>query len=412
MFFTLVWKECTQILKSLVYYIYVVIFVLFISSQMGATEQLKEPQPGQEYYGLARSENEKDIIERTLADLYEETSRNSYATYPMGFYKGVTLSERELEQVQKLIEECSESTFQDLSASVEEHYSKFDSETPESAMQAQAEFRIPADQNMSYEDFCEVMDQVCSVIGSGSAYERKSFEARTEIPQTYEGAMEEFQATLEMDQVTGAAARLFCDYAGIMLAILPIFLGVTRCLRDKRAQVSQVIYARKGTSLTIIGSRYLATVLMAFLPVVVIAFVYQMPYQYQAQTLGAAVDNLAFLKYSLLWLLPEIMAVLAVSFCITEFTDTILSIFVQVFWAGISLFSAIGLQGNFGLNLIARWNTFGDAQWFLQQKAELFWNRGCYAVLSLLLVVLTVAIYEKKRREGETLYGKIYKHRR
>ena len=53
------------------------------------------------------------------------------------------------------------------------------------------------------------------------------------------------------------------------------------------------------------------------------AFVIQMPYQYHAKTIGVAPDILAFLKYSLVWLLPEIMAVLAVSFLITEFTENV-----------------------------------------------------------------------------------------
>ena len=35
MFGTLFVKECRQILKSMVYYLYVIIFVMFLSSQMG-----------------------------------------------------------------------------------------------------------------------------------------------------------------------------------------------------------------------------------------------------------------------------------------------------------------------------------------------------------------------------------------
>ena len=89
---------------------------------------------------------------------------------------------------------------------------------------------------------------------------------------TYEQAMEEYKALCSKDRITGATARLFCDYAGIILSVLPVFLGVTRCLRDKRAQVSQVIFSHRACALVIIASRYLANVCMAFLPVVLTAF--------------------------------------------------------------------------------------------------------------------------------------------
>ena len=184
---------------------------------------------------------------------------------------------------------------------------------------------------------------------------------------------------------------------------------MTRCLRDKRAKVSQAVFSHSASAFQIIASRYLANVCMAFLPVAVTMFVMQMPNQYHAGTIGVAADALAFLKYSLVWLLPEIMIVLAVSFFITELTENVLSIFVQVFWAIGSLFGAAGLQGDFGFHLIARWNALGDTSAFWSQRRELFWNRGFYFALAVLFLGLTVAFYEKKRREGVTVYGKIFK---
>lgn len=206
--------------------------------------------------------------------------------------------------------------------------------------------------------------------------------------------------------------RLFCDYAGIVLAVLPIFLGVTRCLRDKRSQVSQVIYARNARAGTIIGSRYLANVCMAFLPVVILSFILQMPWQYQAETFGIQADVLAFLKYDMIWLLPEIMIVLAVSFLITEMTENMISIFIQVFWAIASLFSAVTLEGNFGLQLVARWNELGGTEIFGQQKMQLYTNRGFYFILAIVLFGITCLVYEKKRGEGDTIYGKIFQRRK
>lgn len=138
----------------------------------------------------------------------------------------------------------------------------------------------------------------------------------------------------------------------------------------------------------------------------------QLPYQYHAKTIGVSPDILAFLKYTCIWLLPEIMIVLAVSFFITELTENVLAIFIQVFWAIISLFGSMSLKGNFGFGLIARWNALGDTNEFWKQKQEFFINRGFYFALSLVVFLLAIVIYEKKRKEGETIYGKIFKHRK
>ena len=169
--------------------------------------------------------------------------------------------------------------------------------------------------------------------------------------------MADYQDIVDKDRITGAYARLFCDYSGIVLSLLPIFMGVTRALKDKRSKAAEVIFAKKASSGTIIFSRFLAQAVMTFIPVLAAAIFMQAPYLYQARTIAATADSLAFVKYSFMWLLPEIAAVLAVSFLVTELTGGILSIFLQAGWAYYSLMSARTLVGNFGLQLIARWNT-------------------------------------------------------
>lgn len=414
MFGTLFIKECKQILRSLVYYIYVIVLILFLTSQMSgdSVNDLQKPKKGLDYYGMTVSTDKTDIMERTLADLLQEVYQNSFSTYPMGFYKQVILNDAELDEIKEIIEDCSGKDWDMLEKEMLEYYEAADQSTIEGAMQAMAEDRIEVKKDISYDTFCEKMERVCKIIGKGSSYEKKRLDYGVDVPSDYETALKEYNGIIEKDKVTGAYMRLFCDYAGIVLAVLPIFLGVTRCLRDKRSQVAQVIYARNASAGMIQGSRYLANVCMAFLPVLIVAFVLQLPWQYQAQTLGTKADVLAFLKYDVIWLLPEIMIVLAVAFFITELTENVISIFVQVVWAVVSLFSATGLVGGFGFKLVTRWNEVGGSVLYEQQKSQLYCNRGFYFVLSLVLFALTCLVYEKKRKEGETIYGKIFKRRK
>lgn len=414
MFGTLFLKECKQILKSMVYYIYVIVLILFLTSQMSgdSVNDLQKPKEGQDYYGTTVSTDKTDIMERTLAELLQEVYRNSFSTYPMGFYKGVVLDDNELEEIKDIIEDCSGKDWNTLEKEMTEYYEAADQSTIEGTIQAMVKDRVEVKKNLSYDTFCKKMERVCELIGKGSSYEKKLLDAGVDVPCDYETALEEYHGILERDKVTGAYMRLFCDYAGIVLAVLPIFLGVTRCLRDKRSQAEQVIYARNAGAGVIQISRYLANVCMAFLPVLIVSLILQLPWQYQAETLGVNADILAFLKYDLVWLLPEIMVVLATAFLITELTENVISIFVQVVWAIVSLFNVGGLVGGFGGKLILRWNTVGAAAMFEQQKSQLYWNRGFYFALSLVLVVLTCLVYTKKRKEGETIYGKIFKRRK
>ena len=123
MFGTLFVKECRQILKSMVYYLYVIIFVMFLSSQMGEviTDRFERPEPGQESYGSVNSHEESAVMEKKLAGLMQETEHNSYSTYPMGFYRGVTLNDGELNEIVSIIEECTGKSMAELEQEEQEY---------------------------------------------------------------------------------------------------------------------------------------------------------------------------------------------------------------------------------------------------------------------------------------------------
>lgn len=410
MFAALFKTECRQILKSLVYSIYVIIFVLFLTSQMGDSEwvdAVQKPQPGQEYYGVKVTTDETQIMEQTLASYMQEVYHNFFATYPFGFYKGVKLNEKELARAKQILEECTGVGFETLEEEMYAHYEKYDQSTFEGAMEAQTSYRIPVKEGLRYEEFQQKMEEVCRLVGKGSSYEKESYANSSYVQKTYEDALADFEALCGTDKVTGAYMRIFCDYAGIVLAILPIFVGVSGALRDKRAKAEQVIFSKSASGAAVLVSRYLATLLLVFLPVVITAFFVQQPYLYKAGTLGVSGDGLAFLKYTFVWLLPEIMIVLALSLLITEVTGTIFAVFVQAFWGIGSLFGASTLVGNFGFRLVVRWNEIGGSTEFAAQKDALLINRGYYAGLAVLCLILSVLVYEWRRKKGGRVYGKI-----
>ncbi len=388
----LFFKECKQILKSLIFYIFIVIFVLFITTQFGGDAEninlINKPEAGQEEYGYKITDNPEEIMDYAVNGIIYETYINSYSTYPFGFYKEIKLNENELQDMEELIYRLTGDKWEDI-------VSDYDNYIP----QVKTE----------YSEFLEIMEDACEIIGKGSSYEKEEMENHTTVPMTYEDAMEEYESMINKDHVTGTYARLFCDYSVILLAVIPVFFGVTRCLRDRRAKAEGVIFSKSVSSAKIIISRYMANVVMIFLPVLITALIVQIPYIYSAEAAGISADYMAFIRYSVIWLLPEIMIVTALSFAVTELTGGIWAIFIQFVWAFASMLSSSTLVGDFGLKLVVRWNTLGGADSYLRQVNDLYINRAFYVGLSVVLVAVSILIYSVKRKKGAAEHGKIRK---
>ena len=160
--------------------------------------------------------------------------------------------------------------------------------------------------------------------------------ANVQIPVDYEGAAANYRDLTEKDGLTGGYTKLFCDYMGVVLGILPVFVTATRMLRDKRSRMQELIYARRVPSGTVMGSRYLALVCMHMLPVVILSVIPTVNC-IRAGIEGVNLDYLAWMKYDLGWLLPMVMAVVSVGIFCTELTETALAVLVQAVWWFVSL---------------------------------------------------------------------------
>lgn len=244
------------------------------------------------------------------------------------------------------------------------------------------------------------MDQTDQILGGGSSYGKNDRESNALVPRTYEDALEEYRELTEKDRLTGGYARLFSDYMGIFLALLPAFLAVARGLRDRRSGMQELIYSRKCSSLVVIASRYAAMLVMLILPVLLISLSPLSRCMNYASGAGISADASAFVKYTFGWLAPTIMTAAAVGMFFTELTDTALGILVQGAWWFFSLFSGVNTLkgGMYGWNLIPRHNTELNWSGYQNGFAQLAANRILYVLLSFVLIALTILIYDQKRK--------------
>lgn len=407
MFGQLFIKECRQISRSIIYWLCVFALVFNYAVQLGSMEIMPEPEKGQAEYGYKQSDDEKMIMRLTLGQLLEEYARGEYTTYPIGFYKRVTLSPEEEKQIGKIIEEAAGLSGAD---EVEEKISGWYSAGTDTVQAGGTgeEDRIAAAKPMemepaaglTYERFEALMDKADDILGGGSSYGKKYRRKNAKVPMTYGDALKAYDDLIEKDCLTGGYARLFSDYMIIFLGILPVFLAVAESLRDRRAGMEELIFTRRCPSVTIVASRYLAMVVMLVLPVLALSVRPLFQCLKYASAAGVSVDISAFVKYTFGWIFPTIMAVTAVGMILTELTGTALAILVQGAWWFICVFAGSGgIEGGmYGWNLIPRHNTELNWTGYHENFSQLVSNRVLYAFAAVILAALTAFIYSQKRK--------------
>lgn len=399
-------KECTQTAKSLIYWLVVLVIALFFFSQTGDITIDAKPKPGQDEYGAKYSTDKNVVMQETLGKLAEEYYQGKYTTYPIGFAKTVTLNKEEEKRVGEIVKETTGLDKEQIEQKMNEFYQGRDV--------IYLGMPLEPSENLTFKRFKTLMNEVDEMLGGESSYEGDFKKSRALVPMTYEDALEEYNVMIEKDHVSGAAARLFSDYMVIVLGFAPVFLAVTRELRDRRAGMQELIYSRKASAAAVIGSRYLSMVFMIMIPVLLLSLLPLTECMIYGQETGITIDYLAFVKYSFGWLLPTVMAVTAAGMFFTELTDTALGVLVQGAWWYITLFvgRAAMQGGEYGWLLMPRHNTTGNYDGFKDGFAQLAANRITYVIAAFIITALTAWIYAQKRKGRLDIHGKIFANRK
>lgn len=395
-------RECKKILFSLTFMLYIItVFAMYLTQfQNDTKEKIYAPQANQADYGMTVKEVPEILMPSAVDSLVNSYLANSYPAYPMGFYKDVHLNEKKKNKIAEIITEISGITKQEL-----DNFSYNAEGTltvgTDGIMQYN-EPEIPSvniPESLTYEHFRELMRKADDIIGGGSKYsDEYILENFSLVPKTYEDAMEEYTSFLNDDKISGAYARLYCDYMGIVLAILPVFVAVSFVGLDKKSRMEQLAYSRKISSAKLIFTRYAALIFMMIIPVIITAIIAHMTVKKLYS--GNSIDNFAIIKNALIWLVPNIMLSTAVGMIITELGSGIIAIFLQgALWFG-SIFASTGsLTGNIHkFTLVIRHNSLYDADVFKAQYSNFIFNRIFFTVLSVAMIIITAFVYGQKRR--------------
>ena len=390
-------KECRAVLKSIIYAAFLAVIVLFYVSQLGdyagndikqyktLTEDQNEPisgnplirpVPGHDSYGYIMAEIPDQVMPNAAARLISERNSNKFISYKTGFYREIKLSEKQLSEIDALIEQMTGLSVQELGNAG----------------------AVPF--TVSYEEFKEKMRLADKIIGGGSYYDPEDLRQYGQRALSYEEKLAEYNSFIDQDRITGAYARLFCDYMGIVIALFSVFVPVSFLLRDRQAKMNELIYARKKSAAGIVLSRYSALVCMTILPFLILSLIPASQLSLFAAQNGISADYSAFLKYIAGWLLPSVLASSAAAYFFTVLTDTPIAILLQFIWSIRGIMTGVhSLEGGrYGTEMAIRHNSLGNLHLVQENIDSLITNRLSYAGVSVIFIIAAIAVYNQKRR--------------
>lgn len=407
-------KECRRVLFSLTFLIYIAAVSAFYWTQFlpETREPITPPSQGLNDYGTVAKEDPTILMPAAAKSLVMAYLRGYYVAYPIGFYKEVKLSEKKSVQMAQIIEEITGITRQELDG-----FSDFDEGgsimQPDGNGGYVAVYQEPTmpdvqvSDTVTYDRFRELMRKADAIIGGGSDYSDDNIVGTfSRVPRTYEDALKDYEELLEKDRISGAYARLFCDYMGIIVSILPVFAAAALANADRKSRMEQLIYARKISSARLVFTRYAALVSMLMIPILILAGAASVSIA-RLHSAGST-DLFAIPGLSICWLLPNILFSAALGMALTELLSPLTAVFAQgVLWVGSVMSPSNGLTGCIGrFTLVCRHNSLYGRYLFTEDIGKFTCSRIFYSVLALAVMVLTVGIYSKKRKGGLNVYRK------
>lgn len=396
-------KECKKVLTSVTFLIFTGVMLLAFVTQYGGAlfDRLEEPQPGlSDYSDFGSVENDDDaaVMQQTTEQLIRSFQANEYSTYPVGFYRLVRLNDAKREELAGILSALTgipAADIQETTYNIPYNTLGADGGLVQVLPEGGTDIPAVADR-MDYAEFERLMAEADRIIGGGSAFESASIRQNSRVPMNYEQALKAYQ-DFTAEGILPGYARLFCDYMGIFAALFPAFAAIYLTLKDKNVGMRDIIYTRKASSMRLSFTRYTAIVLLCSLVILILAAVSTICHAVSYG--GMELAYLAFFKYSLIWVVPSIMASAAIGTVTAELTDTPIGILLMAAYWFVDLNMGGTLLGGSteAMTLIPRHNSELYTQLFADNYTAFLSNRIFFVLLSLILVCIAALVLELKR---------------
>lgn len=455
----LFFKECRRTVVSLVYILFLAVMIYSwwgnfkgvtkseINSANGISSNgmsfdrplLLKPYESDTFFGTKTSEeNPEKIMTGVTRLLIMEHKNNCYSTYPIGYYKAVSLNDESQKRVQEIICEITGLNEEQLKNLPDDYFPAATGiiiSTKNSTTDSNGNIKInnhsdnesdtdDSDSNdktkkfisqVTYDHFKNLMHEMEDLIGEkNSNYSEKMMITYFGMnDMTYEEAYEEYTKTIETDKITGGFARLFCDYMGLVAGFYPVFITIFIWLKDRVGNTSDIIYSKRKSSSRIVISRFTANITAVLIPLFLLSLQSLIPLIGFCKKNNLSADWFAYAKYILWWLLPTVIIVTAFSMFITLLTDSPIAAALQFVWWIIDK-GTTGLSGDTHLTtLMIRHNSLRGSKLISVNLQKICFNRLLITFTGIIFVILSIFVLEQKRRgklNASVFYSKALKN--
>lgn len=368
-------------LKSITFYVFVLLTIIFVFNQMGSLENWAIHPNANQKSKLLMNEmpeivtNAIDEEVQTQMGVYELLSR-AVGTKKMivpGFF--INREQKLTDEQVNLIKEAM------LKISP-----------------GGKEIEVKSDLVLTSEEFEKVIDDLDYKLGGNTIFTKERREAwMPPTPITYEEYAEKKERIVNLG-FTPIVAQLFADYYGLSLAILTVFLSAFIFYRDKRSHILELVCSRPIGGTTYVFSKFIGTCLPIFASIIAVACIPTF-YAFKMKLEGFDVSIYAFFSTFAIWLFPGVMLVVAVSMMVSLLSNNPITAIVTQF---VIIFLSISpLHGDYSLyKVFIRHNVVEP----VVNPQALYTNRIFIAVMSIVLTFITACIWQMKRRRiGERI---------
>lgn len=127
------------------------------------------------------------------------------------------------------------------------------------------------------DDVYKVADDLNKQLGGNSMYKKGmdefgfAIENYDEAVKAQEQTLARYNEVVEAGELLPGAARYFSDYLSLSAGMFPVFLSAFVLLRDRSSRMSELIYSRRVSPWTYVGSKFIALGIMLSLIYLVLA---------------------------------------------------------------------------------------------------------------------------------------------
>ncbi|MDK8290243.1 MAG: hypothetical protein QP784_13110, partial [Staphylococcus lugdunensis] len=203
----------------------------------------------------------------------------------------------------------------------------------------------------------------------------------------------------------GAYSRYLSDIAGVIIGILPFFLGAHIYLLDRKNHVFKTINSRNISSFKLILTRVLALIILSFLPILLFSVYFLI----SLSVVHPISIKAIFIFYEILfmWTTPTLLVASILGLLITMIFNSYLGSLIQIIIWFINLnIGSNYVEGHYGGLLIPRHNSLFNTSFFYNHLNDILINRISYCFIAILLLLISVWLFDLKRK-GLTRSGKI-----